>query len=101
MKPDRKQVASKLDPFAAQLLALNDAGKKLPEIQQWLESEKGMKASISCISNYLTKLRTARGRKAKENEARSISYWPELKEELELMREAAQRRQPRKRRGAN
>jgi hypothetical protein len=81
---------SKLDPFAAQLLAMNDEGKKLPEIQQWLESQ-GMTASVSCISNYLTKLRTLRARKPLQNEMRSLEYFPELKARLEADRQARER----------
>ena len=78
MKSDRKPVSSKLFPFAADLLALNDAGKKLPEIQEWLEA-RGMSASVSCISNFLTRLRTARARKRFEVDEYRIEYMPKLK----------------------
>lgn len=87
MRPDRKAVRSKLDPFRDQLLALNDAGAKLAAIQEWLSSQ-GMKVSIATVSNFLTKVRTARARKAKENEPRSIEYFPEAKRLQEALKEA-------------
>lgn len=85
MKPDRKPQASKLDPFAAELLALDADGKKLPEIRQWL-AEKGVSADTGTISRFLTSQRTDRMRQAKRQDDYWIAYDPKLKKKLDAMR---------------
>jgi hypothetical protein len=92
VKSDRKRVASKLDPFTGELLALNDAGAKLPDIQQWLK-ERGMSASIGTISNFLARRRTARALKANGRDGYELPYYPKLKAWLDRMRNEQWRRE--------
>lgn len=98
MKPDRRPLKSKLAPFATELLTLNDAGKKLLEIRQWL-AEQGMSASINCISNFLARLRTSRAVEAVPvRERYRLPYYPKLQRQLAEMRRRREARMAREQR---
>lgn len=96
MIPDRKRIPSKLDPFEAELLSLNDQGKTLTQIQQWL-TERGTPASISTIGSFLTKARTERARKTRPT-VDYLPYLPKLQKLLDALKEKQRKRRDRIRR---
>lgn len=101
---DRKPVPSKLSGFDKELLTLNDSGKKLAEIQQYLK-ERGLSVSTGRISSHLTRLRTARGMKDRPISSYWLEYDPRFKNQLEHDAELRRRwrsgKGPRKLRGVN